>query len=96
MGKEGGDRKRRGKERERGVPYIYIYIYMDNDVMQVKLEGEPNGFWEYGGRCLGNRSVGPAYVMSQDLEVLTPTTPKFYSFERKPQFAVLHRECAAL
>jgi hypothetical protein len=22
--------------------------------------GEPNGFWEYGGRCLGNRHVGYA------------------------------------
>ena len=26
--------------------------------VQVKVGGEPNGFWEYGGRCLGNRSVG--------------------------------------
>jgi hypothetical protein len=35
--------------------------------------GEPSGFWEYGGCCLGNRRVGRAYVMSQISEVLMPT-----------------------
>jgi hypothetical protein len=42
---------------------------MGNDVTQVKVGGEPSGFWEYGGCCLGNGSVGPTYVMSQVLEV---------------------------
>jgi hypothetical protein len=39
---------------------------MDNDVTQVKVGSEPSGFWEYGARCLGKRSVGcaVAYVMS--------------------------------
>jgi hypothetical protein len=49
-----------------------IYIYIDNDHTQVKVGSEPSGFWEYGGCCLGNRSVGPAYVMSQVSEVLMP------------------------
>jgi hypothetical protein len=37
--------------------------------------GEPSGFWEYGGHCLGNRCVGCAiaYVMAQVSEVLMPT-----------------------
>ena len=48
-------------------------ICMDNDVTQVRVGGEPSGFWEYGGHCLGNRSVGPTYVMSQVSEVLMPT-----------------------
>jgi hypothetical protein len=30
------------------------------DIKRVKVEGEPSGFWEYGGCCLGNRSAGPA------------------------------------
>ena len=38
---------------------------MGDDVTQVKVGGEPSGFWEYGGCCLGNRSVGPTYVMSR-------------------------------
>jgi hypothetical protein len=29
---------------------------MDDDVAWVKVGGEPSGFWEYGGCCLGNRS----------------------------------------
>jgi hypothetical protein len=45
---------------------------MGDDVTQVKVGGEPSGFWEYGGCCLGNRSAGPAYVMSQVSEVLIP------------------------
>jgi hypothetical protein len=48
---------------------------MGDDVTQVKLGGEPSGFWENGGCCLGNRSVGPTYVMSWVLEVLIPTAP---------------------
>ena len=41
-------------------------IYMENGVTQVKVGGEPSGFWEYGACCLGNRSAGRsvAYVMS--------------------------------
>ena len=35
--------------------------------------GKPSGFWEYGDCCLGNRSSGPAYVMSQVSEVLMLT-----------------------
>jgi hypothetical protein len=46
---------------------------MGNDVTLVKVGGEPSGFWEYGGCCLGKRSVGPADVMSQVSEVLMPT-----------------------
>jgi hypothetical protein len=33
--------------------YIWMVIWS-----QVKVGGEPNGFWEYGGRRLGNRCVG--------------------------------------
>ena len=61
--RQGGGRKRGGGgERERGV----LLIYMENDVMQVKVGGEPIGFWDYGACCLGNRSVGSTvtYVMS--------------------------------
>ena len=36
--------------------------------------GEPSGFWEYGGCCLGNRCSSLAYVMSGVSEVLIPTT----------------------
>lgn len=61
--REGGKRERDGG----------LSLYIDDDVIRVMVGGEPNGFWEYGGRCLGNRSVGPAYVMSQVLEVLMPT-----------------------
>jgi hypothetical protein len=46
---------------------------MDNDVTRVKVGGEPSGFWEHGSCCLGNRSVGPTYVMSQVSGVLMPT-----------------------
>jgi hypothetical protein len=31
---------------------------MENDVTQVRVGGEPSECWEYGGHCLGNRSVG--------------------------------------
>ena len=34
-----------------------LLIYMENDVMQVKMGGEPSGCWEYGACCLGNRSA---------------------------------------
>jgi hypothetical protein len=46
---------------------------MNNDVTQIKVGGELSEFWEYGGCCLGNRSAGPTYVMSQVSEVLIPT-----------------------
>lgn len=59
----------RGKERDQGG----LSLYMGDDVTQVNVEGEPSGFWEYDGCCQGNSFVGPAYVMSQVLEVLIPT-----------------------
>ena len=64
--------KEKGKKREgRGVPLIY----MENDVMQVKVGGEPSVFWEHGSLHLGNSSVGRSvtYVMSSVWEVLMPT-----------------------
>ena len=56
---KGSSEKRRGKR--------------DGDMVTGK--GEPNGFWEYGGCCLGNRCIGRtvAYMMSQVSEVLIPT-----------------------
>ena len=61
-----------GREREiRGGAF---FMYMGNDITQVKVGGEPSGFWEYSGYCLDNRSAGPAYVMSRVSEVLMPTT----------------------
>ena len=47
------------------LPYVLGYNIGD-DVTQVKVGSEPSGFWEYGARCLGKRSVGcaVAYVMS--------------------------------
>ena len=59
---------------------------MENDVKQVKVGGEPSGFWEYGACCLGNRSAGHAvtYVMSQVWEVLMPTyLPSCYYKEKE-------------
>ena len=47
-------RKKERKEGGRGT----LLIYIENYVTQVRVGGEPNGFWEYGGRCLGNRSAG--------------------------------------
>ena len=42
---------------------------MDNDITQVKVGGEPSGFWEYGGRCLG--SIGNlVFSTGHVLEVL--------------------------
>ena len=53
---QGGGRKRRGgREREGGIPLMYIWMVMRS---QVKVRGEPNGFWVYSGYCLGNRCVG--------------------------------------
>jgi hypothetical protein len=61
--------RRRGEERDRwGAP-----LYMGDIIIQVNVGGAPSGLWEYGGCCLGNRSAGPAYMMSQVLEVLIPT-----------------------
>jgi hypothetical protein len=39
---------------------------MKNYIIQVKVGGEPSGFWEHGSCRLDNRSVGctVAYVMS--------------------------------
>ena len=48
--------EREGGKREGGRG-IHL-IFMDNDITQVKVGGEPSGFWEYGGHCLGNRSEG--------------------------------------
>jgi hypothetical protein len=55
---------------------------------QVKMGGEHNGFWEYGGCCLGNGCVGHVvpYVMSQVSEVLIPTyLPSHYYKEKKKE-----------
>jgi hypothetical protein len=65
--REGGKRERDGG----------ISLYIDDDVIRVMVGGEPNGFWEYGGCCLGNRCAGPTYVMSWALEVLIPKISKF-------------------
>ena len=64
-------------EREAGKKEGYSsYIYTDGDMVTGK--GEPNGFWEYGGCCLGNRCTGRTvtYVMSGVSEVLVPTYSK--------------------
>lgn len=42
-GGQGGGRKRRGEERERSGG---LSLYMGDDVTQVKVGGEPSGFWE--------------------------------------------------
>ena len=60
-GGQGGGRKRRGEERERSGG---LSLYMGDDVTQVKVGGEPSGFWEYGGCCLDHSCADPAYVMS--------------------------------
>jgi hypothetical protein len=45
VGESGGRKEREGGKRGgRGVPLIY----MENDVTQVKVVGEPSGFWDYG------------------------------------------------
>jgi hypothetical protein len=74
MGEGRWQQKEKGEKRERereGVPLIY----RENDMMQVKVGGEPSGFWEYGACCLSNSSAGHtvAYVMSEFLEVLILT-----------------------
>ena len=48
---------------------------MENDVIQVKVGGEPSVFWKHGSLHLGNSSVGRSvtYVMSSVWEVLMPT-----------------------
>ena len=58
-------------EREEGKGGAFLIC--DGDMVASK--GEPNGFWEYGGCCLGNRCIGRtvAYMMSQVSEVLIPT-----------------------
>jgi hypothetical protein len=47
--------------------------------------GEPSGFWEYGGCCLGNRYAGRtvAYVMPQVSEVLITTYLPYYKEKKK-------------
>jgi hypothetical protein len=73
----GGEREReREKERERAIGGLSLY--MSDDVTQVKVGGEPSGFWEYGGCCLGIRPAGPDYVTSLVLEVLIPTVTLLY------------------
>ena len=63
--------KRGKRKRGRGVPLIY----MENDVIQVKVGGEPSVFWEHVSLHLGNSSVGLSvtYVISSVWEVLMPT-----------------------
>jgi hypothetical protein len=60
--------ERKGGKRGRGLS-----LYMGDDITQVKVGGESSGVREYGGCCLGNRSAGPTYVMSQVSAVLVPT-----------------------
>ena len=53
MGERGARKvvaEREGGKREGGRG-IHL-IFMDNDITQVKVGGEPSGFWKYGGHCL--------------------------------------------
>jgi hypothetical protein len=52
--KAAAERRERRGERGRGV----LLTYMENDIMQVKVGGEPSVFWEHGSCHLDNRSVG--------------------------------------
>ena len=61
--------ERKGGKTQRENRGAFLYIW----AIQVKVGGEPSGFWEYGGCCLGNRCSGPSYVMSLVSEVLIPT-----------------------
>ena len=65
------DREEGEKKEREGVPLIY----MENDVIQVKVGGEPSVFWEHVSLHLGNSSVGLSvtYVISSVWEVLMPT-----------------------
>ena len=65
--------EKEGRERESERWGGGLSLYMSDDVTQVKVGGEPSGFWEYGGCCLGNRCSGLTYVMSWVSEVLIPT-----------------------
>ena len=49
--REGGDRKRRGGEREGGAFSLFIWRMSTQG-------GEPIECWEHGACCLGNRSAG--------------------------------------
>jgi hypothetical protein len=63
----------RGRERSEGSAF-----YLNGDLV---VGSEPNGFWEYGGGCLGNRCVGHCClgVMSLGLELtMTPAYHPFY------------------
>jgi hypothetical protein len=64
--------KDRQKERERtgGSCFLHIWMMMYS---QVKVGGEPSGFWKYGGCCFGNISAGLPYVMSWVSHVVIPT-----------------------
>jgi hypothetical protein len=62
--KVGGEKK---KDQES------LSLYMGDDVITGKVGGEPSGFWEYGGCCLGNRCLGLTSMMSWVSEVLIPT-----------------------
>jgi hypothetical protein len=70
--REGEGERERGREREREMGAFSLYMWVMT-LTQVKVGDEPGGFWEYGGCCLGNRSAGLAYMMSQVSEVLMPT-----------------------
>ena len=74
----------RGKKR-RGE----LSLYMDNDV----ITGEPSGFWEYGGCCLGNRSAGSAYVMLWVSEVLIPTRTNRHLVTKQKQKNTMAMSC---
>ena len=49
-------KEKQGREREREIGDSSLH--MGDDITQVKVGGEPSGFWEYGGCCLGNRCSG--------------------------------------
>ena len=69
------ERERRGGEERRDQGGGIFLIYMENNVTQVRVEGKPRGFWEYGGHWLGNWSAGPrsCIIASWVWNALMPT-----------------------
>ena len=47
----------REEGERKGGSGIFL-VYKEKDITHVKVGGEPNGCWEYGACCLGNRSAG--------------------------------------
>jgi hypothetical protein len=56
----GKEREKVAAEREEGEGEGErdVLIYMENDIIQVKVGGEPSRCWEYGACCRGNQSAG--------------------------------------